>query len=143
MTNSNIVDFFIISFVIYWIVSVLYIINWHRKQGNLSFGTVLVALLIGGVIILILWDEQKEERRRKREEREREANDRHRRWFQTMGLINRNTIPDYGRTVPPPPSKPRNGMNPRDARAEWQRQNGYNNIHNFKFFRSNVKNREQ
>jgi len=103
MTNSNIVDFFIISFVIYWIVSVLYVINWHRKQGNLSYGTVFVALLIGGVIILILWDEQKEERRRKREEKQRETGDRHRRWFQTLGLINRNAIPDYGRTIPPPP----------------------------------------
>ena len=141
MINSNIVDFFIISFVIYWIVSVLYVINWHRKQGNLSFGTVLVALLIGGVIILILWDEQKEERRKKREERQRETGDRQRRWFRLNTPLNRNAIPDYGRTIPPPP--PISRINLRDARAEWQRQNGYNNIHNFKFFRSNVKNREQ
>ena len=103
MTNNNIIDFFIISFVIYWIVSVIYIINWHRKQGNLSYGTVFVALLIGGVIILILWDEQKEERQRKREERQRETGDRQRRWFRTMGEINRNVIPDYDRTIPPPP----------------------------------------
>jgi hypothetical protein len=132
MTNSNIVDFFIISFVIYWIVSVLYVINWHRKQGNLSYGTIFVAILIGGVVILILWDEQKEERRRRKE---REIDDRNRRWFQTIGLINRNAIPDYGRTVPPPPPISRNRINPRDARAEWQRQNGYNNIKNFKFFK--------
>ena len=82
-------------------------------------------------------------RRKKREERQRETGDRQRRWFRLNTPLNRNAIPDYGRTVPPPPSRPRNGMNPRDARAEWQRQNGYNNIHNFKFFRSNVKNREQ
>jgi hypothetical protein len=140
MTNNNIIDFFLISFVIYWIVSVLYIINWHKKQGNLSYGTVFVALLIGGVIILILWDEEKEERRRKREEIERESNDRHRRWFQTMGLINRNAIPDYGRTIPPPPTR-----RPRaeDIRAEWRRQNGISNINDFKFFRNNVENRER
>jgi hypothetical protein len=137
MTNNNIVDFFIISFAIYWIVSILYIINWHRKQGNLSIGTVFVALLIGGVIILILWDEQKEEKRRRKEEMERETGDRHRRWFQTMGLINRNAIPDYGRTIPPPPPISRQRtLTPDEVRTEWRRQNGYGNkLKDFKFFK--------
>ena len=144
MTNNNIIDFFLISFVIYWIVSVIYIINWHRKQGNLSYGTVFVALLIGGVIILILWDEEKEERRRKREERERESNDRHRRWFQTMGLINRNAIPDYGRTIPPPPpiSRVDRALLERNEAIRMARERmGMNNLNDFKFFRNNVENR--
>lgn len=152
MTNSNIVDFFIISFVVYWIVSVLYVINWHRKQGNLSYGTVFVALIIGGVIILILWDSEKEERRRKREEKQRETGDRQRRWFHMNTPLNRNSIPDYGRTIPPPPPisrvdqalserdnairMARERINLRDARVEWQRQNGYGNkLKDFKFLR--------
>jgi hypothetical protein len=146
MTNNNIIDFFLISFVIYWIVSVIYIINWHRKQGNLSYGTVFVALLIGGVIILILWDEEKEERRRKREERERESNDRHRRWFQTMGLINRNAIPDYGRTIPPPPpiSRVDRAQSERDEAIRSARERvNKNKLKDFKFLRTNVENRER
>ena len=143
MTNNNIIDFFLISFVIYWIVSVIYIINWHRKQGNLSYGTIFVALLIGGVIILILWDEQKEERRRKREERQIETGDRQRRWFRMNTPLNRNSIPDYGRTIPPPPPITRNRINPRDARAEWRRRNGYLNINDFKFLSDNVEIRER
>ena len=151
MTNNNIIYFFAISLAIYWIVSVLYIINWHKKQGNLSIGTVFVALLIGGVIMLILWDEQKEERQRKREERERESNDRHRRWFQTMGLINRNAIPDYGRTIPPPPpiSRIERARTEREAaiRSAWERREPpnrrpNNKLKDFKFFKNNVKNRE-
>jgi uncharacterized membrane protein len=138
MTNNNIIDFFLISFVIYWIVSVIYIINWHRKQGNLSYGTVFVALLIGGVIILILWDEEKEERKRKREERQRETGDRHRRWFQTLGLINRNAIPDYGRTIPPPPpiSRVDRARSERDEAIRMARERiNKNKITDFKFLK--------
>ena len=30
-------------------------------------------------------------------------NDKHRKWFRTMGEINRQSIPGFGRTIPPPP----------------------------------------
>ena len=144
MTNNNIIDFFLISFVIYWIVSVIYIINWHRKQGNLSYGTVFVALLIGGVIILILWDEEKEERRRKREERQRETGDRQRRWFRMNIPLNRNSIPDYGRTIPPPPpiSRVDRALLERNEAIRMARERmGMNNLNDFKFFRNNAENR--
>ena len=80
-----------------------YVMNWHRKKGDLSFGTVLMALFFGPILSIIIYDSEREERQIKREERERETGDRHRRWFRTMGEINRNAIPDYGRTIPPPP----------------------------------------
>lgn len=103
-----------------------YVMNWHRKKGDLSFGTVLMALFFGLILSIIIYDSEREERQRKREERERESNDRHRRWFQTMGLINRNSIPDYGRTVPPPP--PISRVEPPNRRTN-------NKIKDFKFFR--------
>ena len=88
---------------LYWALSVSYCLRWHYKQGNLSYGTVFVALLIGPAIVYILIAHDYSVKKEREELEERERNDRHRRWFQTLGLINRNAIPDYGRTIPPPP----------------------------------------
>jgi hypothetical protein len=87
----------------YWALSVSYCLRWHHRQGNLKFDTFLVALLIGPAIVYILIAHDYSIKKEREELEERERNDRHRRWFQTMGLINRNAIPDYGRTIPPPP----------------------------------------
>jgi hypothetical protein len=138
MTNNNIIDFFLISFVIYWIVSVIYIINWHRKQGNLSYGTVFIALLIGGVIILILWDEQREERQRKREERQRETGNRQIRWFRINTPLNRNSISDYGRIILPPPpiSRVDRALLERNEAIRMERERmDMNNLNDFKFLK--------
>ena len=103
MTQDNVIYYIITIFVICWIYSSIYVMKWHMKQDNLDIGTFLVALLLGPILSIIIYDSEKDERQRKREERERETGDRHRRWFRTMGEINRNAIPDYGRTIPPPP----------------------------------------
>lgn len=109
-----------------------YVINWHRKQGNLSFGTVLLALFFGIILSIIIYDSEKDERKRKREEKERESNDSHRKWFQTLGLINRermsnvrNNIPPSNRTIPPPP--PISRVEPPNRRPD-------NKLKDFKFF---------
>jgi hypothetical protein len=87
----------------YWALSVSYCLRWHFKEGNLDYGTFFVSLLIGPAIIFILFQHQREIKKEREEMEERETNDRHRRWFQTLGLINRQRIPNYWRSIPPPP----------------------------------------
>jgi hypothetical protein len=96
---------FALHFIVfgYWVLSVSYCLGWHHKQGNLSYGTFLVSLLIGPAIMYVLILHDKEVKKERKEREERETNNRHRRWFQTLGLINRQRIPNYGRTIPPPP----------------------------------------
>ena len=140
MTTNQI----IYLFGLYWIIMSFYVINWHRKKGDLSFGTVLMALFFGPILSIIIYDSEKDERKRKREDKERESNDRHRRWFQTMGLINRNAIPDYGRTIPPPPpiSRIERARTEREAaiRSAWERieppnRRPNNKLKDFKFLK--------
>lgn len=85
---------------------------------------------------------KKIERENKKTQNERESNERHRRWFQTLGLINRQSIPNYGRTIPPPPpiSRVERAMRERDeairsARERIEPPNRRYNIKDFKFFR--------
>ena len=99
-------EFFIV-FVIYWILTIIYCLRWHFKEGNLKMSTILLSIFLGPVLFFVLIDSviemKKIERENKRIENERESNNRQRRWFQTLGLINRQRIPNYGRTIPPPP----------------------------------------
>ena len=120
----------------YWALSVAYCLRWHHRQGNLQYGTFLVSLLIGPAIVYILIAHDYSVRKEREELEERETGDRHRRWFQTMGLINRNAIPDYGRTIPPPPPISRERRpTPDEVRSEWRRQNGISKLKNFKFLK--------
>jgi hypothetical protein len=121
MTTNQI----IYLFGLYWIIMSFYVMNWHRKKGDLSYGTVLMALFFGIILSIIIYDSEREERKRKKEESERETGDRHRRWFRTMGEINRQRIPRYGRTIPPPP--PISRVEPPNRRPD-------NKIKDFKFF---------
>ena len=139
MTSNDIIYFF----GLYWIISSFYVMNWHRRKNDLTYGTIFLASFFGPILSIIIYDSERDERKRKKEERERETGDRQRRWFRMNTPLNRNVIPDYSRTIPPPPPISRQRINPRDARAEWQRRNGYHNINNFKFFRNNVENRER
>ena len=120
----------------YWGLSVSYCLAWHHRQGNLQYGTFLVSLLIGPAIVYILLLHDKEMKKLSQEREERETGDRHRRWFQTMGLINRNAIPDYGRTIPPPPPiSLERRPTPDEVRSEWRRQNGISKLKDFKFLK--------
>jgi hypothetical protein len=98
---------FFVAFVIYWILTIIYCLRWHHKEGNLKTPTILLSIFLGPVLFFVLIDNviemKKIERENKRMENERESNNRQRRWFQTLGLINGQRIPNWGRTIPPPP----------------------------------------
>jgi hypothetical protein len=122
----------------YWVLSVSYCLGWHYRQGNLQYGTFFASLLIGPAIVYILIAHDYSVKKEREELEERERNDRHRRWFQTMGLINRNAIPDYGRTIPPPPpiSRVERAVSERDEAIRSARERmDKNKLKDFKFLR--------
>ncbi len=128
---------FFVAFVIYWILTIIYCLRWHYKEGNLKIATIVLSIFLGPVLFLVLIDSVQEmkkiERENKRMENERETNNRHRRWFQTLGLINRNAVPNYRRSIPPPPPISRTRVNQEEVRSEWRRQNGIVKLKDFKF----------
>jgi hypothetical protein len=135
---------FFVSF--FWTLSILYCLRWHYKEGNIKIPTILLSIFLGPILFFILMDNniemKKIERENKRAENERESNNRHRRWFQTLGLINRQRIPNWGRTIPPPPpiSRVERAMRERDEAIRSARERveppnrRYNNKKDFKFF---------
>jgi hypothetical protein len=143
------IEFFVV-FVIYWILTIIYCLRWHYKEGNLKTPTILLSIFLGPVLFFVLIDSviemKKIERENKRIENERESNDRHRRWFQTLGLINRQRIPNYGRSIPPPPpiSRVERAQTERDEAIRMAIERiDKNKLKDFKFLRSNVKDTER
>ena len=87
--------------IFFWIVSAAYTMYTHNKCYTLKLEIIIGAIILGPILAVFVRDcEHKINKHHGVEESE---NDRHRRWFQTLGLINRNAIPNYGRTIPPPP----------------------------------------
>jgi uncharacterized membrane protein len=143
------IEFFIV-FVIYWILTIIYCLRWHHKEGNLKTPTIFLSIFLGPVLFFVLVDSiiemKKIERENKRIENERESNNRQRRWFQTLGLINRNATPNYWRSIPPPPPISR------ITQAQLERERAVrsaieridkNKLKDFKFLRNNVKDTER
>ena len=87
--------------VVFWVTMSAYVMHWHYKRGDLSIGTILLAMMMGPVLVFIIRDEIKETKRQ--QETEENENDRHRRYFRTLSEINRQRIPSFGRSIPPPP----------------------------------------
>lgn len=143
----------IIVLVFFWVVSAAYTMYTHNKNYTLSLEIIFGAILLGPILAIFVKDDHEHTIKKHHyiENNERESNDRHMRWFQTMGLINRNAIPNYGRTVPPPPSRPRidraqrerdeairsatERINQGQVRSEWRRQNGISKLKDFKFLK--------
>jgi hypothetical protein len=99
----------------------------------LGLDVIIGAILLGPILALIVGKDV-EEKKKYYGVMERESNDRHRRWFQTLGLINRertsnirnNTPHVYSnRTIPLPPYTP---IEPPNRRPGIK-------IKDFKFFR--------
>jgi uncharacterized membrane protein len=92
-------------FIPIWVVSAAYVIYFDYKTGEFFIQNVILAIIMGPIAALLFIDYKRKTKKHTQElqENERESNDRHRRWFQTLGLINRQSIPNYGRTIPPPP----------------------------------------
>ncbi len=121
---------------IYWSYSALYVMNWHRKNGNLYYSTGFVAILMGPVLFIFLQVHEREAKKHEEELEEIERTERQRRWFQTMGLINRNSTPNYWRSIPPPPpiSRIERLQFERDEAIRTARERINKNKKDFKFF---------
>ena len=87
---------------VFWLTSTAYVIYYHNKHYKLSIETIIWAIFFGPIIALIMKNPEEESTVAKNIE-EHIENDKHRKWFRTMGEINRQSIPGFGRTIPPPP----------------------------------------
>jgi hypothetical protein len=118
-----------------------------KKRLPLSLDIIIVSILLGPILALFVNDvEHITKKHHDIEENERESNDRHMRWFRTMGEINRQRIPGYGRTIPPPPpiSRIERAQSERDEAIRSARERvNKNKLKDFKFLRSNVKDTER
>jgi hypothetical protein len=86
----------------FWIVSAIYVMVYHGRRWRLGLDIIIGAIILGPILALLIGDDEEKIIKEKRK-KERESNERHRRWFQTLGLINKNTIPNYWKSIPPPP----------------------------------------
>jgi hypothetical protein len=97
-----------------------------------------MSIFLGPILAIIINDDIKETNK--------ERHDRRNRWFNINRPLNRNEIPGYGRSIPPPPPITRRGpshvelnraerLRVENLRDEWRRQNGYSKLNDFKFFR--------
>jgi zinc transporter ZupT len=135
----------LIFIILVWAISSVYVMYYHNKHYTLGLDMVIGAILLGPILALIVGKDV-EEKKKYYGVMEQESNDRHRRWFQTLGLINRQRIPNYGRSIPPPPpiSRVERARTERDEaiRSAIERIDK-NKLKDFKFLRSNVKDTER
>jgi hypothetical protein len=120
----------------FWIVSAIYVMVYHGRRWRLGLDIIIGAIILGPILALLIGDDEEKIIKENRK-KERETNDRHRKWFQTLGLINRSTIPGYGRTIPPPPpiSQIQRRQLERDEAIRSARERiGIDKVKDFKFF---------
>ena len=101
----------IVVLMFFWVVSATYTMYTHKKCYTLSIEIIIGAIFLGPILALFVRD--CEHKIKKNHGVVESENDRHRKWFQTLGLINRermsnirnNTPPHVysNRTIPPPP----------------------------------------
>ncbi len=121
----------IVFLILVWATSSTYVMYYHNKHYTLGLYMIIGAILLGPILALIVGKDVEE---KKKYYGVMESNERHRKWFQTLGLINRertskirnNTPPHVysNRTIPPPP--PVSRIEPPNRRP---------NNKDFKFFR--------
>ena len=119
----------IIFIILVWATSSVYVMYYHNKHYTLGLDMVIGAILLGPILALIVGKDV-EEKKKYYGVMEQESNDRHRRWFRTMGEINRERRPSWYRSIPPPP--PISRVEPPNRRPD-------NKIKDFKFLSGNVK----
>jgi hypothetical protein len=134
----------IIVLVFFWVVSAAYVMYTTKKRLPLSLDIIIVSILLGPILALFVNDI--EHTTKEHHNIEENENERHRRWFRTMGEINRQRMTSFGRTIPPPPpiSRIEQARTERDEaiRTAIERIDK-NKLKDFKFLRSNVKNTER
>jgi uncharacterized membrane protein YwzB len=127
--------------VFFWAVSAAYVMYTTNKRLPLSLDIIIVSILLGPILALFVNDIE----HTTKEHHDIEENDRHRRWFRTMGEINRQRTPTWFRTIPPPPpiSRVEQARTERDEaiRSAIERIDK-NKLKDFKFLSSNVKDTE-
>ena len=97
MSNESI---FVLVF--FWMVSATYVMVYHSKRWRLTLEIIIGAIILGPILALLIGDDEERIIKQKRK-KEKESNDRHIGWFRTMGEINRQRIPTWFRSIPPPP----------------------------------------
>ena len=121
--------------VFFWVVSAAYVMYTTNKRLPLSLDIIIVSILLGPILALFVNDIE----HTTKEHHDIEENDRHRRWFRTMGEINRQRTPTWFRTIPPPPpiSRVERAMTERDEaiRSAIERIDK-NKLKDFKFLRN-------
>ena len=134
----------IIVLIFFWVVSAAYVMYTHNKEYTLGLDMIIGAILLGPILALFVKDGGEHEI--KKLHIEQEENDRHMRWFRTMGEINRQRTPTWFRTIPPPPpiSRIEQARTERDdaIRSATERIDK-NKLKDFKFLSSNVVDTEQ
>jgi hypothetical protein len=83
-------------------MSSTYVMYYHNKHYTLGLDMIIGAILLGPILALIVGKDV-EEKKKYYGVMEQESNDRHRRWFRTMGEINRERRHSWYRSIPPPP----------------------------------------
>jgi len=139
----DLVLFLVISVV--WVTSSAYVMYYHNKHYTLGLDMIIGAILLGPILALIVGKDV-EEKKKYYGVMEENENVRHRRWFRTMGEINRQRTPTWFRTIPPPPpiSRIEQVRTERDEaiRSATERIDK-NKLKDFKFLRTNVKDTER
>jgi len=129
---------------VFWATSSAYVMYYHNKHYTLGLDMVIGAILLGPILALIVGKDV-EEKKKYYGVMEENENVRHRRWFRTMGEINRQRTPTWFRTIPPPPpiSRVEQSRTERDEaiRSAIERIDK-NKLKDFKFLSSNVKDTE-
>jgi hypothetical protein len=92
----------IVFLILVWVASAIYVMVYHGRRWRLGLDIIMGAIILGPILALLIGDDEEKIIKEKRK-KERESNDRHRKWFQTLGLINKNAIPNYWKSIPPPP----------------------------------------
>ena len=128
--------------IFFWAVSAAYVMYTTNKRLPLSLDIIIVSILLGPILALFVNDIE----HTTKEHHDIEENDRHRRWFRTMGEINRQRTPTWFRTIPPPPpiSRVERARTERDEsiRTAIERIDK-KKLKDFKFLRNNVKDTER
>ena len=109
--------------VFFWMVSATYVMVYHSKRWTLGLDIIIGAIILGPILALLIGDDEERIIKQKRK-KEKESNHRHIGWFRTMGEINRQRIPTWFRTIPPPPPI-----------SQVRREERLDKTKDFKFFR--------
>ena len=96
---------FVVGF--FWLVSALYVMYYHNKHYKINVEMIIGAILLGPLLALIMKNPEEESTVAKNID-EHIKNDKHRRWFQTRNVIDRERFHRFNIPPPPPISQPPN-----------------------------------